>query len=292
MMERDSWTPYLLGLGMCFAGTIPLFLISETIPPDKETRQEEEDGSSDTPHESSDSFSKRLNQTLRRGQEALHKTWRSWDFILSSRLLLLLPTFFIFTIGSRQANFLLLYASKRYGISLAQAGFLLSIFSAVNVILLLLVLPAISTFMLAKLGFSSNRKDLWLARLSIILATAGCLIIAFSPNISSVVVGLIIYTLSAGLLSLVRSLITAFVEPHQVARLYSIVSIVQTTGIIAAGPALAGLFKVGFALGGEWAGLPFMVAAAMHLVVVLALTLVRLPKNENAEVLESSLQEE
>lgn len=291
-MERDSWAPYLLGLGVCFAGTILLFLISETMPLSKEIRQEEETRRSDTPHESSDSFSKRLNQNLRRSQEALHKTWQSWDFILSSRLLLLLPTFFIFTIGSRQANFLLLYASKRYGISLAQAGFLLSIFSAVNVVLLLLVLPATSTFMLVKLGFSSNRKDLWLARLSIILATAGCLIIAFSPNVSSIVVGLIIYTLSAGLLSLVRSLITTFVEPNHVARLYSIISIVQTTGVVAAGPTLAGLFKVGFALGGEWAGLPFMVAAAMHLVVVLALLLVRLPRNENAEMLEPSLLEE
>ncbi|MCJ1355488.1 MAG: hypothetical protein MMC33_005480 [Icmadophila ericetorum] len=285
MMETDSWTPYLLGMALCFASAIPLLLMSETMPPGVDTEEEEEEVniSPETPLESSDSSSKRVNKTLPRSQNAVHQVWQSWKFILSSRLLLLLPTFFIFTIGSRQANFLLLYASKRYGITIAQAGFLLSIFSAVNVALLLLVLPAVSTFMLSRLGFSSNRKDLWLARFSITIGTMGCFMIAFSPNIPSVVVGLVVYTLSVGLLGLVRSLITSFVETHHVARLYSIVSIVQTTGVIVAGPMLAGLFKLGFAFGGEWAGLPFLVGGGMHFVVVITLWLVRLPKKTEME---------
>ena len=73
-----------------------------------------------------------------------------------------------------------------------QAATLLSIVSAVNIIVFLVLLPAISTYLEKKVGWSINLINIYVARVSTGLLGFGAAILAAASNLAVVVVGKII----------------------------------------------------------------------------------------------------
>ena len=63
-----------------------------------------------------------------------------------------------------------------------QAAYLLTIRSTANLVLQLVLLPAISRFCVVRLHIDPLSKDLWIARVSGITITIGALMIAFSST--------------------------------------------------------------------------------------------------------------
>lgn len=200
-------------------------------------------------------FKQRINTGIASLREAM-------TFMINdARIRLLLLTFIANTIGASSLAILLQSVSRRYGWTIAQAGVLLSIRSAVNIVLFILVMPAVTWILTSRIHLSPRSTDVWLVKVGTVFVPLGFLMMAISPGIGLTVVGLIINTFGAGNSFIIRSLMTSIVEPESVARLYTSIAIFETFGTVISGPLMAALFKQGLELGGQWLGMPYFVAA-------------------------------
>ncbi|KAF7906922.1 hypothetical protein EAE99_011989 [Botrytis elliptica] len=194
-------------------------------------------------------------------------TRRLSDFYTTSRPLLTLPVLLLLlpsmtrVIGQQSIDLCIRYISTRFSIPLSHASLILSLRALINILLLLIVIPFLSSLLITKFHFSSTHKDLLLARISSLFLILGALTIAISPSLHLTIIGLIIYTLGTGFVSLVRSLITGLVDQKHVARIFAMIAVVETSSALLAGPAVAGLYELGLVWRGEWTGwlgLPFV----------------------------------
>ncbi|KAF5876927.1 putative mfs multidrug protein [Botrytis fragariae] len=227
---------------------------SSTLIPDDSSSEYISDSSSD------------FNEPLK-PKRKLTITRRLSDFYTTSRPLLTLPVLLLLlpsmtrVIGQQSIELCIRYISTRFSIPLSHASLILSLRALINILLLLLLIPFLSSFLITKFHFSSTHKDLLLARISSIFLILGALTIAISPSLRLTIIGLIIYTLGTGLVSLVRSLITGLVDQKHVARIFALIAVVETSSSLLAGPAVAGLYELGLIWRGEWTGwlgLPFV----------------------------------
>lgn len=198
-------------------------------------------------------------------------------------------------------------------LTLVQAAIFLTIYGAANVVILILVLPAISWVCLNYLNMAALSKDLWLARFSAMIQVTGALLIAFSFNAYFLSfckvplplplppppapqsnqpaypdrdcsanlrlhVALVVFAGGGGLTSLLRSLMNSLVEEHHVGTLNTLVSFMETVGLMIAGPTLSQAIRIGIEIGEPWIGLPFICAALLFAVVTVIVWLFRLPR--------------
>jgi MFS transporter, PCFT/HCP family, solute carrier family 46 (folate transporter), member 1 len=202
----------------------------------------------------------------------------SFSMLKSPPLALILLTYLIqapiiLAIG----QFFVQYVSKRFGWSLSKTGYLLSMRGIVSIIVLLVALPGLSKLLLSPsfpFRFSASRKDLILAQFSALFLTLGSLLLA-GPDISLVILGVVVITLGGGLAPVCRSLLTAFIDPQHTSRLYTLIGIVESVGSLYAGPALAWFFTTGMRLKGLWLGLPYFWLALVCALATIALCFVR-----------------
>ena len=212
----------------------------------------------------------------------LTKFQRSTAFLTNDwRVPLLILPFIVHMLLGASGQLLLQYLSKRYGLTFSKATLLMTIRSGVVVLLLFVILPYVSTAVMRIFQLSAQRKDLYLARTSQVFVTLGWTLVGLSPNIPSIAVSLAVASLGQGMALLLRSFLTSLVPPHNIARVYSIISIVDTIGMMFGSPLLAGLFKRGLALGGAWVGLPFYFTGLVSLLFLLLLFSVGLRKGED-----------
>jgi MFS-type transporter involved in bile tolerance (Atg22 family) len=192
----------------------------------------------------------------------------------------------------------------------------------INILLLLFFIPILSTLLISKFHFTSQRKDLYLARTSSLFLITGArksiisfliptslpilnhfipnlstlltppqVLLATSPSLPLTLVGLVIYTLGTGFVSLVRSLITSLVDAEHVARLYAIIAVVETSSALVAGPMVAGLYEMGLEWKGAWLGLPFWGLAGVLMVGAVGAWCVRFDGEERNVVLVTEEEE-
>lgn len=204
------------------------------------------------------------------------------DFILGNRAVcfLILSSIFV-VLGKFVQELLLQYTTKRYNWSWSDATFILTIRHAASLATLLGVLPAASWFCLNRLGMQAVYKDLWLARASAALGAVGCLLVAAATNGYMLAFAFLWMSLGAGISSLTRSLLNVLVEEHHVGTLNALISFMEMTGSLVAGPLLAESLSVGMEWGGPWIGLPFMVAGGFMGVATVILCLFRVPAQES-----------
>ena len=169
---------------------------------------------------------------------------------------LILP-FCVHFLLNASTQLLIQYLSKRYALTFAKATLLLTVRHAVIVLLLFSILPYVSTAVMQRFHLSAQKKDLYLTRISQILLAMGWILVGLSPNIPLVTVSLVVGSLGQGSYMLLRSFLTSLLPADHIARVYSILSVVDTLGLMVGSPVLADLFKRGLALGGGWVGLPF-----------------------------------
>ena len=192
-------------------------------------------------------------------------------------------------------GFTILYMSKRYQWSIADVTLLLSVRSGISILVFLLLLPTLSGVLMQRFAFAPLNKDLWLGRLSCLLIVLGYAVFGFAPNIALSIAGMILFTLGDGYPILIRSLLTGLVERNQVARLYTIMSIVSTVGSMLWAPLLAGLFQEGSQLGDVWVGLPYFLVSGLFICASFLLSFVgskEFDKKPNVESVNTSEEEE
>ncbi len=160
------------------------------------------------------------------------------------------------------------YVSKRYAWPISQAAYLTSFRAGISAITLLIALPAASAWLRQRNGYTAFGTDVFLARGSFTLATAGLLLMGLARSTTPFLIGCFIATLSAGVDALLQSLLSSLVPCTAIARLFTVTSIVQTISVLAAAPMLAGLYRWGLQQAGEeeeaWMGVPFMFCGLIY----------------------------
>lgn len=180
---------------------------------------------------------------------------------------------------------LLQYVSKRYALTFSTGTLLITIRNGMNVLLLIVIFPYVSTLLMKGYGLSNQRKDLYLARVSQILVAVGWTLLAASPNWPTSVIGLTIASFGQGAMLLVRSFLTSLAPAHHIGTIYSVISMWDAFGTMVGAPLLAGLYKHGMNLGGGWIGLPFYFIGLSSAFFACILFVVRLPKGEDSHAI-------
>ncbi|OJD35970.1 mfs transporter [Diplodia corticola] len=176
------------------------------------------------------------------------------------------------------ANELLIqYISAHFAVSLSHATLVLAFQSALIIVHLLFVLPAITHFLTARLGMAVQLKDLYLARWSALFLSLGLLGIGIAPTLLLLITAIPFEVAGWGFTFVVRSLMTSFVESHHVARLYTVLTLVDTAVLMVGSPVTAALFDRGMSSGdGSTAGLPYVVCSLLVAVFGVLVLFVRI----------------
>ncbi|MCJ1286395.1 hypothetical protein MMC26_005740 [Xylographa opegraphella] len=288
LMEISPWIPLSIGL-VLQAVAIPVTMaLPETLGFRKPT-----DPTPPTPKRFSASNEKieperpmtATEPSMRLSNGSFADTVRSVlaSFILNSaflfkdwRILFFGITYPVRMLASPLGSLLLQYVSKRYQWTLARVTYISSFEAGMSMIALLFLFPSLSTYLLKKKGLNVSRKDLMLARIGVSATAIGIMLTGFAPTIFILFVGMGISSLGSGAGSATRALLTSYVQQNEVARLYTALSIVETLGLTAGGPVVAGLFSMGMEnvksgrYGDAWLGLPyFLVGILLSLVAAL-----------------------
>ncbi|KAF2645220.1 MFS general substrate transporter [Massarina eburnea CBS 473.64] len=185
----------------------------------------------------------------------------------NKRVLVLLVSCLLCQLGGDSVSLMMIiYVSKRFGWSFADANLLNSLEMAFEFAFLVALLPPI-TNVLTNRGFSSLARNKYSAQGSIVALAVGCMCLAFAPVAGVAIIGLIVVASGAGQDSLLRSLATDMVDASEVSIVYSAITVMRNTGGSLSGPIYAELYAAGLRAGGNWLGLPFLFAGALFVIV-------------------------
>ncbi|KAI3546267.1 major facilitator superfamily transporter [Colletotrichum filicis] len=277
MMERTGPWPVMW---LAYAGFATLLftihLVPETKPPAAKVSS---DPIADSPEADSPVIGT-IQHTLARLKESIALLKNP------SLVILMVATLSSYPVVMSTYQFMTIFASKRYHVSLSQTGYLSSLYGFGVFLTIIAVLPALSRLLASAKApkplryTDDHERDLFLGRLSSVALLLGALTMSASPTIGAFIGGLAILALGSGWGSYVRSLCAVYVDAAHRTRLYSIISLVETAGQTYTQPMLAGLFSLGMKLGGAWIGLPYLGVAGFCVAALGLLLMVRLPPAE------------
>ncbi|KAF7594641.1 hypothetical protein BBP40_008731 [Aspergillus hancockii] len=147
-----------------------------------------------------------------------------------------------------------------FGFMADRASILISLKGAINLILLLLILPSLYHFL--EQCLPPARKDLLVAQVSAAFFVLG---FTLAPHPFLFSIGVFVLALGWGFYFALRSVASALVSETQIGLLNTTIAFVQGVGGVVAGPALAGAFNYGMSLWGAWIGLPYLLGAGLIL---------------------------
>lgn len=292
MKISSPWVPALTGTMLKLAGAAVFCLCPETLRFHKEERSttlsvhpqpldgsigpgggHADDGDAIEPESMEESSKLSWIDKLRATNRFLRDDWR---------VAALIVTFFGQAFLGKNRLLVLQYLSKRYKLSISEATLLMTTRSIMMFVLFLVIFPYISKLMLRRqLAISAQQKDLHLARASYVLWTIGWALMGAAPNIPVAAVSLAIGALGQGTTLLTRSFLASLIQPHEIARAYSLISVVEIVGGMLGSPTLAGIFTLGLSMGGQWIGLPFFVIGLVSAGFTVIMFAVGLRRNED-----------
>ncbi|KAK1570030.1 major facilitator superfamily domain-containing protein [Colletotrichum navitas] len=248
-MRINVWLSIYIGLGCLVLATVVAFTFTKTSELRAETIIK-----SHPCHYTTRSKRTNLRQAV------------SWVLWKDRSILLLMFTFLLTTLGHFQHEILLQYVTKRYNWSWSEASLLLSIRAFLNLVLLIILIPSATYFLVYKWPMSVQYTKLFLARASAVLLTVGGFVIGLAYTPIFLMMGLGIFTLGSGYRLLIRSFLASIFE-EDVAMLYTLMSMFDTIGTLIAGPFLSALFRTGMDWGNAWLGMPYIVIGCLLSVV-------------------------
>ncbi|GLB19587.1 hypothetical protein AtubIFM61612_009494 [Aspergillus tubingensis] len=262
LMTKNIWLPYLLSPVFNATGGLLLFLLPETLP-------------QTPPGQSSSSEQVSQRQNIRgRIRAAVDELGQSIAVIWRHRRVqLFLAVFFIAYLGMQVMKLLLLFAVDRFHWTIAQASFLIPVRGFTRLLLLLVILPGISHWLIERRRMSPFTKNTRLALTSSACMGVGCLLIALSSHPAGAVLGLVVYALGSAMHLFARRIITSLVDAHHMGTLYTAIAVMQGIGVLVAGPMMATAYGWGLARGGVWTGAPFLLVSGLYGAAGLAILL-------------------
>lgn len=268
MPTTGPWPLLLAGTSVVFASVFSVGFLPETLHHSSTTDEE-------THHVG---LKARLVQSLDSLKDSIS--------ILKNRSVILLLGIALLAVPAVSCTFqfLTLYTSKRYHIRLADTGYIQTIYGIAHIAIVLAVLPYIShvvrkpsTPAFFRID-DDRRRDLVLARISYASLALGTFVLAVSPALSGFILGLVIMSIGSGSGSLVKSLISLYVDPEHRSRLFTLYGILEVFSMMYSEPMLASLFTQGMRLGGFWMGLPYFGVCLTCIAMFSLVMFVRLPR--------------
>ncbi|KAI0149824.1 MFS general substrate transporter [Hypoxylon sp. NC0597] len=289
MMERmGPWPSIWVAVSCIVISGISFLFVPETLKhqPAQDDTQEPERGS----EPEAAGRESRMSHVIARFKDSL-------SILKSPSLILLLLTCLgSAPIISATLQFMAQFISKRYGIRLAQTGYVQSTYGIAQVIQAFIILPWLTRKIMKSTtparfrATDEHHRDLSLARWSFGFLIVGVLVLGLSPTLAVFVFGLLLMALGSSFGSLNKSLMSLYVDPEHRSRLFSLVGMVEVVGSVYAQPMLAVLFALGMELGGGWIGLPYYVLSIIVALTGSLLFFVKVP-NE-ARVLSTTRENE
>ncbi|KAE8354466.1 major facilitator superfamily domain-containing protein [Aspergillus coremiiformis] len=270
LMSWSPWLPFLLG-GLCEGcGFLAAAIIPETLPKSSDesepepVREEHHDHLAPVP-------TAQWKAPLRNaGSHAMYlMTFIRGDANIFSISIAYLAA----SIGQQTLELIIQYASQRFSWTMAKASFLISLKGIIDLIALLLLLPAISHYLNRYL--SPAVRDLRITQGSAVILVIGFGTMAVATQPVLFAFGVSILALGWGFYSTLRSVATTLVAESQIGTLNTTIALVQGIGGMIAGPLLASAFRQGMTLGGSWQGLPYMASAILFSLAGLAISRVQ-----------------
>ncbi|KAJ4367023.1 hypothetical protein N0V83_007553 [Neocucurbitaria cava] len=173
----------------------------------------------------------------------------------------------VVTLGKQALHILLQYVSKRFSVSIAEAGMLFSIKAVVVIVLYLAILPGLQR----GLHGSQSKITIRIARASIVFLTVGVAMMGLAWNVSVLIPGLVIYALGFGFPITVRSLLSTLATTHDlpIPVVFSGMAIFETAGSFIGATALTGAFTRTLDLKGWVQGTPFFICSIFYLIILI-----------------------
>ncbi|KAH8696757.1 major facilitator superfamily domain-containing protein [Talaromyces proteolyticus] len=180
---------------------------------------------------------------------------------------------FTFPLGENSmVNIILLYISKRYGLSIAEANFLVAFSSIAKLFTYLVGIPSLGYVLKKYRGVTSFGRDRIIVQVEGILLLIGALCISLAPTVTLTFFGIIVSSSGMAIITILRSLVTDLVQPQDITIVYCLMSMVMRIGSGIAGPIFAWGFGFGMRLGQKWTNLPFLLAAIVFMAGTIVLS--------------------
>ncbi|KAK8075202.1 major facilitator superfamily transporter [Apiospora hydei] len=273
MAKTGPWPCLWVSIALIVTGTVAFMFIPETSSHKQHNFQEGE------PSQLASGFKGHVTHIYDRLLE-------SASILKSSSVIILLATCIVSVpVIVAILQFLVQFISKRYSMPISDTGYVQTAYGIAQVFQSLLVLPYISKALISEstpwpFKMKDERtRDLWLARWSYGALVFGFLLMGAAPSLAFFVFGLFVLSLGSGFNSITRSLMSLYVDPEHRSRLFSLVGMAEVAGAMYGPPMLAGLFALGMRLRGAWIGLPYWGMACLCLLVIGALSFVRVPRD-------------
>uniref|UniRef100_A0A093ULI6 Uncharacterized protein n=1 Tax=Talaromyces marneffei PM1 TaxID=1077442 RepID=A0A093ULI6_TALMA len=145
-----------------------------------------------------------------------------------------------------------------------KAAFVISLRAGGNLRVLTILLPALSEFLARRAQLDRAARDKRASQISVITVILGHLLIFVADSPVELSAGVILSALVSAFTVTARSTLSSLIDQKYLATVYTGLSVMAYSGVVAGGPLLASSFRWGMKLGGFWMGLPFIVAADLY----------------------------
>lgn len=268
MMQRSHWLAVYVGFAGIIAATLMTLLLPETRSPAQIAASRRTSLSASNISSAAKTFTSNARST----------------FTSHNRSVIILVVVLALTMIGRDALVLFAqYAAKRFPIGWADVGLLNFAKGAAAMTAFFILLPAGSWILTSAFGFSTGRKDLWLACFSILCTAAGDFLMGTAATKELFVVSIVVGKLGQGTWLLLRSLVTTSTKADSSGAVNATASLFETAGMLVAGPITAHLFALGIRWGNAWMGLPFLFAGVVTSIGLLLMFGVSVPGNGDVD---------
>ncbi|KAL7934718.1 COP9 signalosome complex subunit 2 [Trichoderma chlorosporum] len=257
LLSVDAWLAMWIGNGILVVGLLSSALIPETLRL-RQAADERRSGQDVSPPVEDES--EMASRKFPGAKYLAHRAWFSvkndvshvWRFIFASKsvVLLLLAYGPFYLIKLAFVLDILQYMTRRFNWEWSTATYFNTISSLTAVFTLLVVLPVGSHVLVTRFHYNPIRRDLLLARISIIIFIIGSALTALAGVPWLFICAMVITNLGQGFSTLSRALLNAVVEPHTVATLNTTMSTMETLLGFIGSPVMGWLLSRGMELGG------------------------------------------
>ncbi|KAK5990617.1 Efflux pump ustT-like protein [Cladobotryum mycophilum] len=278
LMKVNPWIPMWMAYGAQAVAATAAVFVPETIQlrrrADKQHRAEE-------PLSDDEDSNKKDHRQLIQQVWAVVKNdvTHVWSFIIGSKDIMLFVFAFAVCTSFRASHIanLLQYITLKFNWEWSTAAYVYTISDVTSITVFLLLLPLLSNLLANRFGFEPLRRDLLLARTSVIILSVGSLMAAAASVPWTFIGSLVIGSLGEGYSPLFRAVLNSVVEPHTIATLNTVISTANTLVGMVATPAFGWLLSKGIEIGGSGTGLPYFVACVWGVIALVAMSVFRIP---------------
>ncbi|OAA80236.1 Major facilitator superfamily domain, general substrate transporter [Akanthomyces lecanii RCEF 1005] len=233
-------------------------------------------------------FSKKLSARVAELRAQSVSSLRDMFWGSNTKLTLLLLSTLFTGVGKQLVGSVMKqYAVKRYELSWARAGIILSYANLLRLALCFGGIPLLAAA-LRRAKVLPITQDAWISRISVLVAVMCSCLAGAATDVGAFTVSVILYAFSYCLEPTVRSLVVSMGRDAGTGSIVSAMEVLTAVSIAIAGPIIAATFRLGMKLGGDWIGLPMYIGGGIMVPGALILWLMRFDEEIAEELAEES----